>query len=93
MPVLQEWFTVDEAAEYLRVSRRTIYELTRADKLPAYLLGKQRHRRFRRDDLDAVLRPQTSRRQLDEGLEMTAESDPVLAQMWDNEMDSAYDRL
>lgn len=93
MPVWQECFTVDEAAEYLRVSRGAIYKLTREDKLPAYLLGRQCHRRFGWEGIDKVLRPWTSRHQLDEGLEMTAKADPVLAQMWDNEMDSACDRL
>jgi len=93
MPVLQEWFTVDEAAEYLRVSRRTIYKLAREDRLPAYLLGRQRHRRFRREDLDKVLRPEACQEPINEVLEMTAKSDPVLAQIWDNEMDSAYDRI
>ena len=35
MVVTQEWFTVEEAAEYLRVSKRTIYKLTEGgDYLP-----------------------------------------------------------
>jgi len=93
MPVLQEWFTVDEAADYLRVSRRTIYKFTRDKRLPAYLIGQERHRRFRREDLDKVLRLEASRDSLNGVLEMTAQSDPVLAQIWDNDMDSAYDRI
>ena len=50
----QEWFTVVEAAEYLRVSRRTIYSLVQRGRLTSYRIGKQRHMRFRRADLDRV---------------------------------------
>ena len=51
-----EWLTVGEAARYLRVSKRTIYRWTRDGKLPAYLIGNHRNRRYRRDDLDKVPR-------------------------------------
>ena len=50
----QEWFTVVEAAEYLRVSRRTIYSLVQRGRLTSYRIGNQRHMRFRRADLDRV---------------------------------------
>ena len=40
MVVMQEWFTVEEAAEYLRVSKRTIYKLTEEGRLPAFRIGK-----------------------------------------------------
>ncbi|MBI3977170.1 MAG: helix-turn-helix domain-containing protein [Chloroflexi bacterium] len=50
----QEWFTVEEAAAYLRVSRRTVYKLVEEGRLPAYRIGAERHRRFRREDLDRV---------------------------------------
>ena len=52
--VLLEWLTVGEAARYLRVTKRTIYRWTRDGKLPAYLIGNHRNRRYRRDDLDKV---------------------------------------
>lgn len=52
-----QWFTVDEAARYLRVSRRTIYKWTKDGRLPTYLIGDRRHRRYRRHDLDKVPRP------------------------------------
>ena len=52
----QEWFTVDESAAYLRVSRRTIYKLVEEGRLQAYVIGNERHRRFRRGDLDLVPR-------------------------------------
>lgn len=51
-----KWLTVDEAASYLRVSRRMIYKLTQQGRLPAYLIGEGRHRRYRRQDLDRVPR-------------------------------------
>ena len=51
-----EWLTVGEAAHYLRVSKRTIYRWTRDGKLPAYLIGNHRNRRYRRNDLDKVPR-------------------------------------
>ncbi|MFC2059812.1 helix-turn-helix domain-containing protein [Chloroflexota bacterium] len=51
-----EWLTVGEAASYLRVSKRTIYRWTRDGKIPAYLIGNHRNRRYRRDDLDKVPR-------------------------------------
>jgi len=50
----QEWFTVEEAAEYLRVSKRTIYKLCKEGRLTAYRMGNRRHRRFRKEDLDSV---------------------------------------
>ena len=49
-----EWLTVREAACYMRVSKRTIYRWTRDGKLPAYLIGNHRNRRYKRADLDKV---------------------------------------
>ena len=54
--VPQEWFTVEEAASYLRVSKRTIYKWSSNGRLPVYLIGDLRHRRYRKDDLDNVPR-------------------------------------
>jgi excisionase family DNA binding protein len=91
--ILKEWFTVEEAAEYLCVSKRTIYKLTKEGRLPAFRVGQQRHRRFRKDDLDKVPRP-SEEVETPEGLtKLTAKSDPVLAEIWDNENDAAYDRI
>lgn len=36
----QEWFTVDEAAEYLRVCKRTIYRLCQEGGLVGYRTRK-----------------------------------------------------
>ena len=93
MVVAKEWFTVDEAAEYLCVSRRTIYKLTKEGRLPAYRIGRQRHRRFRKEDLDRVPQAGDGSENLELLLGLTARADPVLAEVWDNEKDSAYDRL
>ena len=93
MVTAKEWFTVEEAAEYLRVSRRTIYKLTERGCLPAFRIGSQRHRRFRREDLDSALQPDGEVAVRHGLLRLTAEADPVLAEVWDNEKDAAYDRI
>lgn len=51
----QEWYTPAEAAEYLRVTRQTIYNYMEQGLLPYYELKSGRGRRLRRADLDALL--------------------------------------
>ena len=88
-PPPQEWYTIDESAGYLRVSRRTMYKLIHDGQLAAYRVGTGGHRRFRRDDLERLMSPEDS-----ESVDaMTAAADPVLAELWDNEKDAAYDSL
>ena len=53
----EHWMTLDEAAGYLRVSKPTIYRLCTEDKLPFYKLAGTGARRFKRADLDALLKP------------------------------------
>lgn len=48
--------TADEAASYLRVSVKTLYRLVAAGDVPGQKVG--RAWRFRRVDLDALLRAQ-----------------------------------
>jgi excisionase family DNA binding protein len=91
--ISQEWFTVEEAAEYLRVSRRTIYKLTREGRLPAFRMGLERHRRFRKEDLDKVPRADKGDGITEGIFNLNTSSDPVLAEIWDNEKDKKYDRL
>jgi excisionase family DNA binding protein len=91
--IVKEWFTVEEAAQYLCVSKRTIYKLTKEGRLPAFRIGKERHRRFRKEDLDKVPRPGEESRSLEGLLKLSAEADPMLAEVWDNDKDAAYDRL
>jgi len=93
MVITKEWFTVEEAAEYLCVSRRTIYKLTREGRLPAFRIGKERHRRFRKEDIDKVPRPEEETANVEALLKLSAKADRVLAEVWDNEKDAAYDRL
>lgn len=51
------WMTTEEAAQYLKVKRRTLLLLVRQGKVKAYpALGiRRRVWRFRREDLDAYL--------------------------------------
>ena len=93
MVITKEWFTVEEAAEYICVSRRTIYKLTKEGRLPAFRIGKERHRRFRKEDLDKVPRPGEEIANVEALLKLSAKADPVLAEVWDNDKDAAYDRL
>ena len=93
MVITKEWFTVDEAAEYLCVSRRTIYKLTKEGRLPAFRIGKERHRRFRKEDIDKVPRPGEEIANVEMLLKLSAKADPVLAEVWDNDKDAAYDRV
>lgn len=39
---LDKWYTPNEAAAYLRVSRATVYGLMRSGDLPYYVVGKRR---------------------------------------------------
>jgi excisionase family DNA binding protein len=93
MVIAKEWFTVEEAAEYLRVSRRTIYKLTQEGRLPAFRIGKERHRRFRKEDLDKVPVPGVSMSGAEEMAVLTAKNDPVLGEIWNNAKDAAYERI
>jgi len=93
MVITKEWFTVEEAAEYLCVSRRTIYKLTKEGRLPAFRIGKERHRRFRKGDIDNALRLADETTNVEPLLGLSAKADPVLAEVWDSQKDAAYDRM
>jgi excisionase family DNA binding protein len=53
---MHTYITPDEAAEMLRVTRRTINAMISDGRLPAYKLGR-RVTRLRRDEVEAALRP------------------------------------
>ena len=55
-PEPQEWFTVAEAGQYLRISVAQVYRLTKMGELPAYHIRQSR--RYRRRDLDCLAQPQ-----------------------------------
>ena len=57
MVIPKEWFKLDEAAEYLGVSKRTVYKWSKEGRLKTYILGRERTRRFRKEDLDKVPQP------------------------------------
>lgn len=57
--------TIDELAEYLQVSKSTLYKLAQSGRVPAQKVGK--HWRFHRGAIDAWLRngdEQPSRRRM-----------------------------
>jgi len=57
-----EWLTSHEAAEYLKVKRRTLLQWVRDRKIPAHRLsGTQRCVwRFQKWELDAILCPSSA---------------------------------
>jgi excisionase family DNA binding protein len=62
---VSDLLTVDQAAEYLGVSRPTLYRWMRKGLVTYYAVGSVR-RRFRREDLDAAyLRVEANRRSAD----------------------------
>ena len=92
MVTTKEWYTVEEAAEYLCISRRTVYKLTREGRLPAYRIGQERHRRFRKEDLDKV--PRLDGETVKRGVPaLTAKDDPILSELWNNDQDAVYDQI
>ena len=90
MVITKEWFTIEEAAEYLCVSKRTIYKLTKEGRLPAFRIGRERHRRFRKENLDKVPRTPETIKSLDAIMTLSALADPLLAEIWDNDRAAVY---
>jgi excisionase family DNA binding protein len=85
----KEWYSVEDAANYLSVSKRTVQQLIRDGEMVAYRVGQGGHRRIRRADLDGPMH-----REDHSGLvELAGADDPALSELWDNEQDAAYDRL
>ncbi len=85
----KEWYSVEDAAKYLSVSKRTVQQLIRDGEMVAYRVGRGGRRRIRRTDLDGPMH-----REDHSGLvELGGAEDPVLSELWDNEQDAAYDRL
>lgn len=56
LPAVPEWLTPGEAAKYLKVDRTTIYRWCDAGLVRFYALRSGRGRRFKREDLDALLK-------------------------------------
>ena len=85
----KEWYSVEDAAKYLSVSKRTVQQLIRDGEMVAYRVGRGGHRRIRRTDLDGPMH----REDHSGSVELAGAEDPVLSELWDNEQDAAYDRL
>ena len=81
------WMTLGEAAAYLRVSQRTMRTLVLREQVTAYRINPRGALRFKARDLDAALEPTA------EPGPLTAISDPVLAELWDNEDDAVYENI
>ena len=56
-PANAVWFTIQEAAAYLRVTPTTVYRWCDEGRLHFYELESGGGRRFKREDLDALLKP------------------------------------
>jgi excisionase family DNA binding protein len=56
-PENTRWYTVAEACEYLRVSKTTLYDYMKDERLPFFYLAGTRNRRIRKSDLDTLLEP------------------------------------
>lgn len=78
-----DWLTINEACEFLRVTRATIYRWARQGKLRVFRLG-DRASRVKRSDLDKLLRPRWND-------PWAARSESSFAEDWDNELDAVYD--
>lgn len=87
----QTWYTVDEAARYLRLPREVIYMLIQQGHLIAYKVTGRGNERFARRDLDAMMRivETSGEKVVDRRAVMFASAD--LADDWDNELDAIYD--
>ena len=83
-PRTSPWLTVNDAADYMRVSKRTLHTWISDGTLKGYRTKAGGALRFRIEDLDKCFNPVGP---------LTAVSDPVLAELWDNEYDAVYDDL
>jgi hypothetical protein len=63
------------------------------DYIPLSKWGEGEVHYFRNEDLEKVFGPGEEIKTLDNLVKLTAESDPVLAELWDNKEDAAYNRM
>lgn len=81
----QEWLTVAEAADYLRLSRDTLYRWAKQGKIALYKVGGTATR-VRKSDLDALAHRQTP--PSDSWSQLSA---PAFDTDWDHPEDAIYD--
>jgi excisionase family DNA binding protein len=67
-PSDQQWFTLEQAAGRLQVTKQTVYNWINLGILAYYELPTGRGRRFRRDDLDRLLQPRGGENVTEQGL-------------------------
>ncbi|MGQ9734805.1 MAG: helix-turn-helix domain-containing protein [Candidatus Bipolaricaulia bacterium] len=82
----REWLTVAEAADYLRVSRDTVYRWAREGRITLYKLGGLT--RLKHRELEALIAPKAKGKGVDP---WTALSQEAFSD-WDNPEDAIYDR-
>jgi excisionase family DNA binding protein len=51
------WLTIDETAEHIGVTTKTIHALINSGQLPANKIGQTRMVRIAAEDVDALMRP------------------------------------
>jgi len=61
---MTDWLTIEEATQYLRVSKQTLYRWVQDGRLVSYELPSGRGRRLKREDLDDLLKPSGARQLL-----------------------------
>ena len=49
------WMTVPEAQEYLKISKTTLYDCMKDERLPFYYIKGTRQRRIKKSDLDSLM--------------------------------------
>jgi excisionase family DNA binding protein len=57
--VAERWFTIEEAAQYLNISKTTLRRWTKVGTLPCSRIGAKAERRFLQKDLDACVSRET----------------------------------
>ena len=55
---MQKLMTIKEVADYLRLSRVTVYKMTRQGKIPALKIGKQW--RYNRSEIDSWVKQKSN---------------------------------
>ena len=87
----QMWYSVDEAARYLRLPREIIYRLVTQRHLTAYKVTGRGNERFARQDLDALMQQIEVPKKIVVDSRKTLFLNSALADLWDNELDAIYD--
>ena len=85
----QVWYTLDEAARYLRLPREIIRRLVIQRHLTAYRATGRGNERFKPEDLDALMQPVEVPKKI--LLDSSVMLSSALADLWDNELDAIYD--